>query len=90
MKNLFVLMLALGSFSSCTMATDYSAWSDGEILVYNETAGPWDKIQCSSEKKIGSNIRKRDCATVRQLKARSEVSASSINNINYGTTDFFR
>jgi hypothetical protein len=90
MKNLFVLVLGLGTLSCCTMAVDYSAWSDSEILAYNETAGPWDQIQCSSAKKIGSNIRKRDCATVRQLKARNEVSGGSINNINYGSSNVFR
>lgn len=69
-------------------AVSYSNMSDAEIAVHNATADTWDQVYCVKEIRLGSNIRKRYCATVRELHEGNANQIGVLNALNSGSNGF--
>lgn len=75
--------------TACNSNTvSYTRMNDSEIAAHNATADTWDQVYCVREIRLGSNIRKRYCATLRELQEGTANQVGVLNALNSGSGGF--
>jgi len=66
MKKLTITLPLVLLLASCASPKpQFRDMSTAELMSYNSTAAYGDQVQCREEVRIGSHIRRRNCATLR-------------------------
>lgn len=58
--------------------------SDDELIAYNMSADPMNQVFCVRERRAGSNIPKKFCATMYELQNEAGEQISRLNAANAG------
>lgn len=89
MKKASLAVITLLTLTSCNLSViPFERMSEEELFAYNDSAEFWDQVYCMEDIRIGSHIRKRTCATLRELQDYNSNQVGYLFTVNSGRAIF--
>ena len=89
MKRKFLAVTTLLALASCsTTVIPIERMSEEELFAYNKSVDFWDQVYCTNDIRTGSHIRKRVCATLRELQDYNSNQAGVLFTASSGSGPF--